>query len=66
MDFGAFVQLSANQDGMVHVSEMAPYRVGRTSDLVTIGDTVQVKIKEIQRKVFQKTIESNRMLRIPE
>lgn len=47
MDFGAFVQLSANQDGMVHVSEMAPYRVGRPSDLVTIGDTVQVKIKEI-------------------
>jgi len=47
MDFGAFVQLSANQDGMVHVSEMAPYRVGRPSDLITIGDTVQVKIKEI-------------------
>lgn len=47
MDFGAFVQLSANQDGMVHVSEMAPYRVSRPSDLVNIGDTVQVKIKEI-------------------
>ncbi|HPT08173.1 MAG TPA: polyribonucleotide nucleotidyltransferase [bacterium] len=47
MDFGAFVQLSTNQDGMVHVSEMAPYRVSRPSDLVNIGDTVQVKIKEI-------------------
>ena len=47
MDFGAFVQLSASQDGMVHVSEMAPYRIGRPSDLVNIGDTVQVRIKEI-------------------
>lgn len=47
MDFGAFVQLSANQDGLVHVSEMAPYRVNRPSDMVNIGDVVQVKIREI-------------------
>lgn len=47
MDFGAFVQISSSQDGMVHVSELAPYRVEKPSDLVNIGDTVQVKIKEI-------------------
>lgn len=47
MDFGAFVQISGNQDGMVHVSELAPYRVDKPSDLVNIGDIVQVKIKEI-------------------
>jgi len=47
MDFGAFVQLAGNQDGMVHVSELAPYRIDRPSDLINIGDTVQVKIKEI-------------------
>lgn len=47
MDFGAFVQLAGNQDGMVHVSELAPYRVDKPSDLVNIGDMVQVKIKEI-------------------
>lgn len=47
MDFGAFVQISANQDGMVHVSELAPYRVERPSDLVNIGDMVQVRIREI-------------------
>ena len=33
MDFGAFVQLSGNQDGMVHVSELAPYRIDKPSDL---------------------------------
>ncbi len=47
MDFGAFVQLAGNQDGMVHVSELAPYRIDKPSDLVNIGDMVQVKIKEI-------------------
>ncbi len=47
LDFGAFVQLNANQDGLVHVSEMAPYHVSQPSDLLEIGDTVTVKIKEI-------------------
>jgi polyribonucleotide nucleotidyltransferase len=47
MDFGAFVELTGNQDGMVHVSELAPYHVSRPSDVVEIGQTVQVKIKEI-------------------
>jgi len=47
MDFGAFVQLAGNQDGMVHVSELAPYRVEKPTDLINVGDMVQVKIKEI-------------------
>jgi polyribonucleotide nucleotidyltransferase len=47
MDFGAFVALNANQDGMVHVSELAPYRVDKPADLVSVGDIVTVKIKEI-------------------
>ncbi len=47
LDFGAFVELNANQDGLVHVSEMAPYRVNKPSDILKIGDLVTVKIKEI-------------------
>ena len=47
LDFGAFVALNANQDGMVHVSELAPYRVEKPSDFLTVGDIVTVKIKEI-------------------
>jgi polyribonucleotide nucleotidyltransferase len=47
LDFGAFVEILPNRDGMVHVSEMAPYRVGKPSDFLNIGDTVSVKIKEI-------------------
>lgn len=50
MDFGAFVELVAGRDGMVHVSELAPYRVGRPSDFVQIGDIVTVRIKEIDEQ----------------
>jgi len=48
MDFGAFVRLNKNQDGLVHISELAPYRVNNTDDIVKIGDFVKVKIKEVE------------------
>jgi len=47
LDFGAFISLNANQDGMAHVSELAPYRVEKPGDILNIGDEVTVKIKEI-------------------
>lgn len=47
LDFGVFVQLNANQDGMVHVSELASYRIEKPSDLLTEGDIVTVRIREI-------------------
>jgi len=47
LDFGAFVELMPGRDGMVHVSELAPYRIGKPADFVEIGDEVYVKIKEI-------------------
>jgi len=50
MDFGAFIELTPNQDGMVHVSQLAPYRVEKVSDFVKEGDLVNVKIKEIDDK----------------
>jgi len=50
LDFGAFVQLNGSQDGMVHVSELAPYRIEKPSDFLSIGDIVTVKIREIDEK----------------
>ncbi len=47
LDFGAFVSLNANQDGMVHVSELAPYRIEKPSDFLNLGDEVTVRIREI-------------------
>ncbi|HYE60304.1 MAG TPA: S1 RNA-binding domain-containing protein, partial [Candidatus Kapabacteria bacterium] len=46
-DFGAFVQILPNKDGMVHVSEISWERVNRPADVLKLGDKVKVKVKEI-------------------
>ncbi len=43
-DFGAVVEFSPGQDGLVHISELAPYRVEKVSDIVKMGDIIPVKI----------------------
>jgi polyribonucleotide nucleotidyltransferase len=47
MNFGAFIEILPKQEGMVHVSEMANYRVNRPDDIVKVGQMVSVKVKEI-------------------
>ena len=47
LDFGAFVKIGPNTDGLVHISELAPWRVEKVTDLVNEGDKVPVVIKEI-------------------
>ncbi len=44
MDFGAFVNFFGPKDGLVHISELSPKRVGKVSDVVKEGDTVKVKL----------------------
>ncbi len=50
MDFGAFVKIGPNTDGLVHVSEVAPFRIASIADAVKIGDVVPVVLKEIDEK----------------
>ena len=47
MDFGAFVELLPNQDGLVHISEISDKRIERVTDVLKVGDTVKVKVKRI-------------------
>jgi polyribonucleotide nucleotidyltransferase len=44
MDFGAFVNFFGAKDGLVHISQLAPHRVNKTSDVVKEGDKVKVKL----------------------
>jgi polyribonucleotide nucleotidyltransferase len=44
MDFGAFVNFFGAKDGLVHISQLAPRRVQKTSDVVKEGDKVKVKL----------------------
>ena len=47
MDFGAFVQIMPGKDGLVHISELSEERVAKTSDVVSEGDKVTVKLVAI-------------------
>ncbi len=44
VDFGAFVNFLGARDGLVHISELAPHRVGKVTDVVKVGDQVKVKV----------------------
>jgi len=50
MPFGAFVQIMPNQDGLVHISQLAEERVERVEDAVNVGDEIDVKVTEVDRQ----------------
>ena len=50
MQFGAFVELTANVDGMIHISKLSDKRVEKVEDVVSIGDRVEVEVIKIDEK----------------
>ena len=49
-DFGAFVEILPNKDGLVHISQLAHHRVNNVEDEVSEGDEIMVKVLEIDRQ----------------
>ena len=47
LNFGAFAEILPGQQGLIHISELAPYRVNKVEDIVKIGDIVPVAVKNI-------------------
>ena len=47
---GAFVEFLPGKEGMIHISQLADYRVGKVEDEVAVGDQVVVKVREIDNK----------------
>ena len=50
LPFGAFVEILPGKEGLVHISELEDFRVGRVEDVVNIGDEVAVVVMEIDRQ----------------
>jgi len=50
LDFGAFVEIFPGQEGLVHISQLAPFRVRKVEDIVKIGDIVPVKVISIDEQ----------------
>jgi polyribonucleotide nucleotidyltransferase len=44
MEFGAFVNFMGSRDGLVHISELAPRRVNKVTDVVNVGDVIKVLV----------------------
>jgi polyribonucleotide nucleotidyltransferase len=49
MNFGAFVQIAPNKDGLIHISKLSKRRVEKVEDVVEIGDIVIVKVLEVDK-----------------
>lgn len=49
MQFGAFVELAPNKDGLIHISKLSKERVNKVEDVVNIGDVVTVKVIEVDK-----------------
>lgn len=49
-EFGAFVNFMPSRDGLVHISELAPQRVAKVTDVVNVGDVIKVKVLEIDER----------------
>ncbi len=50
VDFGAFVEIIPNTDGLVHISQLAEHRVKNVTDEVSEGDEILVKVIEIDKQ----------------
>ncbi|HED52463.1 MAG TPA: polyribonucleotide nucleotidyltransferase [Gammaproteobacteria bacterium] len=50
MDFGAFVTILPGKDGLVHISQISDERVEKVSDKLTEGDTIKVKVLEVDKQ----------------
>jgi len=50
MDFGAFVNILPGKDGLVHISQISDERVQNVSDALSEGQTVRVKVLEVDKQ----------------
>ena len=50
LDFGAFVEVGPRQDGLIHISELAPWHVERVTDILNIGDTTKAMVKNVDEQ----------------
>ena len=50
MNFGAFIEILPGKEGLLHISKMAKGRVEKVEDVMNIGDTVKVRVYEIDNQ----------------
>ena len=66
MPYGAFVGISANTDGLVHVSELSWERVENVEDVLKEGDSIEVKLIAIDERSGKLKLSRKALLPKPE
>ena len=65
MDFGAFVELEAGVEGLIHISELAHQRVRTVADVVSAGDNIQVQILSVDTEAKRISLSIKAMVEPP-
>jgi len=65
-DFGAFVEVAPGVEGLIHISELAPGRVGRVTDVVKVDQEVNVKVLSIDVEARRMSLSLKQALKAPE
>ena len=50
LEFGAFVSIAPNKDGMIHISRLSDKRVRKVTDVIDVGDEVKVQVIKVDEK----------------
>jgi polyribonucleotide nucleotidyltransferase len=66
LDFGAFVEILPGREGMVHISELAWSRVNKVTDVLQVGEEVEVKLLEMDEKTGKLRLSIRALLEKPE
>ena len=66
LDFGAFVEILPGKEGMIHISELSWSRVNKVTDVLQVGDMVDVKLLEIDEKAGKLRLSIRALLDKPE
>jgi len=66
VDFGAFVEFLPGKDGLLHISELEYRRVNNVEDVVQVGDTIEVKLVEIDSRTGKVRLSRKALLPAPE
>jgi polyribonucleotide nucleotidyltransferase len=66
LEFGAFVEILPGKEGMVHISELAWSRVNQVTDVLQVGDEIDVKLLEIDEKAGKLRLSMRALVEKPE
>jgi polyribonucleotide nucleotidyltransferase len=66
VDFGAFVEFLPGKDGLLHISELEYRRVANVEDVLQVGDSIEVKLVEIDSRTGKVRLSRKALLPAPE